>query len=68
MKPMGLIAGTASSEIGSLSSFIVVPLAIFMGRCYNGTVLPLIIDFTVLGIWPIFIDGPMIKKHARALQ
>jgi DHA1 family bicyclomycin/chloramphenicol resistance-like MFS transporter len=55
MKPMGHIAGTASSVIGSLSSLIAVPLAILIGRCYNGTTLPLITGFTILSILSIFI-------------
>jgi DHA1 family bicyclomycin/chloramphenicol resistance-like MFS transporter len=55
MKPMGHIAGTASSVIGSLSSLIAVPLAILIGRCYNGTTLPLITGFSVLSILSIFI-------------
>jgi len=41
--------------VGSLSSFIAVPLAIFIGRCYNGTTLPLITGFAVLSILSIFI-------------
>ena len=55
MTPMGHIAGTASAVVGSLSSFIAVPLAIFIGRCYNGTTLPLITGFAVLSILSIFI-------------
>jgi DHA1 family bicyclomycin/chloramphenicol resistance-like MFS transporter len=55
MKPMGHIAGTASAVIGSLSSFIAVPISVLIGRCYNGTTLPLIAGFTVLSILSIFI-------------
>jgi DHA1 family bicyclomycin/chloramphenicol resistance-like MFS transporter len=55
MTPMGHIAGTASAVIGSLSSFIAVPLAVLIGRCYNGTTLPLITGFAVLSIFSIFI-------------
>lgn len=55
MTPMGHIAGTASAVVGSLSSFIAVPLAILIGRCYNGTTLPLITGFTVLSILSLFI-------------
>jgi MFS transporter, DHA1 family, multidrug resistance protein len=55
MMPMGHIAGTASSVIGSLSSLIAVPLAVLIGRCYNGTTLPLIAGFIVLSALSIFI-------------
>lgn len=48
MKPLGHVAGTASAVVGSLSSLIAVPLAVFIGRCYNGTTMPLITGFAVL--------------------
>lgn len=55
MKPLGHVAGTASAVVGALSSFIAVPLAIFIGRCYNGTTIPLIVGFAVLSTLSIFI-------------
>ena len=55
MKPMGHIAGTASAVVGSLSAFMAVPLAAFIGRCYNGTVLPLICGFAVLSILSLIV-------------
>jgi DHA1 family bicyclomycin/chloramphenicol resistance-like MFS transporter len=50
MMPLGHIAGTGSAIIGSLSTLISVPLAVIIGRCYNGTTLPVIGGFAVLSI------------------
>ncbi|MFZ7127869.1 MAG: multidrug effflux MFS transporter [Desulfobacterales bacterium] len=55
MSPMGHIAGTASAVIGALSGFISVPIAIWIGKAYNGTTLPLIGGFTILGILSLFV-------------
>ncbi len=48
MQPLGRMAGMGAAVVGSLSTFISVPLGIMIGRSYNGTVLPLIIGMAVL--------------------
>lgn len=48
MAPLGHIAGTGAAIVGALSSLISVPLAVVIGRAYNGTVLPLFAGFAVL--------------------
>jgi len=50
MSPMGHIAGTASAVIGSLSTFLSVPIAFLIGRLYNDTTLPLVGGFALLSI------------------
>lgn len=55
MKPMGHIAGTASAVVGSFSSIMAVPLAVLIGRYYDGTILPLIIGFAALSILSLFV-------------
>lgn len=50
MEPLGHIAGVGAAVIGSLTNFISVPLAITIGRLYNGTILPLIYGFVALSI------------------
>lgn len=55
MKPMGHIAGTASAVVGSLSALLAVPLAAVIGRCYNGTVMPLIGGFAVLSVLALIV-------------
>ena len=48
MKPLGHIAGVGAAVVGSLSSLISVPLAIVIGRSYNGTTLPMVGGFAIL--------------------
>lgn len=49
MEPLGHIAGVGAAVVGSLSTFISVPLGVYIGASYDGTVLPLIAGFAVLG-------------------
>ena len=55
MRPMGHIAGTASAVIGSLSTFLAVPIAFLIGRLYNATTLPLVGGFALLSITSLVI-------------
>ncbi len=55
MAPLGHIAGTGSAVVGSLSTFITVPLAILIGMSYNGTALPMIGGFAILSLLSILI-------------
>jgi DHA1 family bicyclomycin/chloramphenicol resistance-like MFS transporter len=48
MRPMGHIAGTASAVVGSLSTFLAVPIAFVIGHLYNDTTLPLVGGFALL--------------------
>ncbi len=50
MEPMGHIAGVAASVVGSLTTFISLLLGTVIGQAYDGTVLPLVGGFTVLGL------------------
>ncbi len=50
MEPMGHIAGVASAVIGSLTTVISVALGTAIAQAYDGTVLPLVGGFAVLGI------------------
>ncbi len=50
MEPMGHIAGVAAAVIGSLTTFISLFLGTVIGRFYDGTVVPLVAGFAVLGI------------------
>jgi DHA1 family bicyclomycin/chloramphenicol resistance-like MFS transporter len=49
MEPLGHIAGTGAAVVGSLSTFIAIPLGVSVGQSYNGTVLPLVGGFALLG-------------------
>jgi MFS transporter, DHA1 family, multidrug resistance protein len=63
MTPLGHIAGTGSAVVGSLSTFISVPLAIVIGREYDGTVLPLFGAFTMFSFISLLIIGWVGKKE-----
>jgi DHA1 family bicyclomycin/chloramphenicol resistance-like MFS transporter len=49
MEPLGHIAGVGAAVVGSLSTFIALPLGVWVGHSYNGTVLPLVSGFALLG-------------------
>jgi MFS transporter, DHA1 family, multidrug resistance protein len=55
MTPLGHIAGTGAAVVGSLSTFISVPLAIVIGRGYDGTVLPLFAGVATLSLVSLII-------------
>ncbi|MGQ9612345.1 hypothetical protein [Chloroflexus sp.] len=48
MKPLGHIAGVSSAVVGSLSTFVAIPLGTVIGQAYNGTVTPPAMGFAVL--------------------
>jgi DHA1 family bicyclomycin/chloramphenicol resistance-like MFS transporter len=50
MRPLGHIAGSGAAMVGSFSILLAVPLGIVIGQAYNGTILPLVGGFAVLGI------------------
>lgn len=50
MEPLGHVAGVGSAIVGSGSTLLSVPLGTLIGQSYDGTVLPVITGFLVLGI------------------
>lgn len=55
MQPLGHIAGVGAAVVGSLSTLLSVPIGIFIGNSYNGTVLPLILGFIICGLSAIVL-------------
>jgi DHA1 family bicyclomycin/chloramphenicol resistance-like MFS transporter len=55
MEPMGHIAGIASAIIGSVSSVISMSLGALIGQLYDGTLIPLISGFLILGVFSFLI-------------
>ncbi len=49
MEPLGHIAGVAAAVIGSITTFVSLGLGTIIAQLYNGTVLPLVGSFAVLG-------------------
>jgi DHA1 family bicyclomycin/chloramphenicol resistance-like MFS transporter len=50
MEPLKHIAGIGAAVIGSLSNFISSFSGAFVGRCYDGSTLPLAAGFVILGV------------------
>jgi MFS transporter, DHA1 family, multidrug resistance protein len=50
MEPLGHIAGVGSAVVGTTTSTMSLVLGTLIGQAYNGTVLPLIAGFAVLGL------------------
>ncbi len=55
MEPLGHIAGVASAFVTSMSTFISVILGTIVAQSYNGTILPLVIGFSVFGLISLMI-------------
>lgn len=49
MEPLGHIAGIGASTVGSISTFTALVIGTVIGQSYNGTVLPLVLGFLLLG-------------------
>lgn len=55
MDPLGHMAGIGAAVVGSLSTLISMPLGTFIGRSYNGTILPLVTGIAILAGSSIFV-------------
>jgi DHA1 family bicyclomycin/chloramphenicol resistance-like MFS transporter len=49
MEPLGHIAGVGAAVVDSLSPFLATPLGMAIGQAFNGTVMPLVAGFSLLG-------------------
>ena len=50
LEPLGHIAGLAAAFVGSISIILSLPLAALGGYLFNGTVMPLVGSFAILGL------------------
>lgn len=50
MEPVGHMAGLGAAMVGSITTFISLPLGWAVGHAFDGTVMPLVTGFTVLAI------------------
>ncbi len=55
MEPLGHIAGVGAAIVGSLSSFISIPIGAYIGLSFNHTVLPLAGGFATMCFVAIFV-------------
>ncbi len=67
MQPLGHIAGIGAAIVGSLSTFISVPLGTVIGRSYNGTVLPLIAGMALLSALSLIVIRWIEPEKSRSL-
>jgi DHA1 family bicyclomycin/chloramphenicol resistance-like MFS transporter len=50
LEPLGHIAGLGAAFVGSIATFISLPLAGTIGQRFDGTVIPLVAGFALLGL------------------
>ena len=62
MEPLGHIAGMAAAVIGSVTTMLSLLLGSLVGLSYNGTVLPLVAGFAVLGTIALFLFRRTIRS------
>lgn len=70
MEPMGHIAGTAASVVGFTQTFMGAVLGSLAGLAYDGTIVPLMIAYALLGalclvIVAIIERGRLMRPHPR---
>ncbi|MEI4262222.1 multidrug effflux MFS transporter [Roseovarius sp. D0-M9] len=68
MEPLGHIAGLGAALIGSVSNFIALPIAYFIGHQFNGTVVPLVAGFGIVGLLALAVFIWSERGLARAAQ
>ncbi|MCZ4354053.1 multidrug effflux MFS transporter [Roseovarius aestuarii] len=49
MEPLGHIAGMGAALVGAISNFIALPVAWYVGHLFNGSIVPLVAGFGVMG-------------------
>jgi DHA1 family bicyclomycin/chloramphenicol resistance-like MFS transporter len=55
MHSLGHIAGVGAAVVGFLSPLMSLPIGIYIGHNYNGTVLPLFLGFIAFGFSAIVL-------------
>jgi DHA1 family bicyclomycin/chloramphenicol resistance-like MFS transporter len=55
MAPLGHIAGVGAAVIGACTTFISVGAGSIIGNAYQGTILPLVISFAILGVLSLIV-------------
>ncbi|MEZ5926382.1 MAG: multidrug effflux MFS transporter [Hyphomicrobiaceae bacterium] len=65
MEPLGHIAGLGSAVYGAATTLISLTLGAVIGRAYDGTVLPLVLAFTGLGLAALVIVLAVERRGGR---
>lgn len=67
MEPLGHLAGIGSAIVGSLSTFISMPIGTLIGQKYNNTIVPLVIGFVILAGLSILVVRWVESKRNEGL-
>ena len=67
MEPLGHIAGVGASVVGSLSTFLSLPLGIWIGRAYQQSVIPVVAGFAGISLASLFVFW-VLKKNTSKMQ
>lgn len=67
MEPVGHIAGLGAALIGSLATFIALPLAVLFAQSYDGTIIPLVSAFAVFSFFTLIVFV-WAQRQQRKLQ
>jgi DHA1 family bicyclomycin/chloramphenicol resistance-like MFS transporter len=70
MEPLGHIAGVGAAVVGSITTLVAVPLGTFIGQAFDGTVLPLVGGFALLGSMAIALMHwtELGRRHEPAMK
>lgn len=66
MEPLGMIAGTASSFIGAITTAGGAVFGWYVGYLYNGTIVPLLAGYLVLGVLALIVV--LLTERGRLFQ
>lgn len=67
MEPLGKLAGMGASVVGSCSTLVSVPIGMWVGMSFDGTVLPLVLGFAVTS-WAAFVAMLYLNKAPKPLS
>ncbi|NND49157.1 MAG: multidrug effflux MFS transporter [Rhizobiales bacterium] len=65
MEPLGHMAGLGAAFVGSVSTFLSLPIAWAIGYSFDGGVLPLVTGFTVAGLISLSVMAWTERKSAK---
>jgi DHA1 family bicyclomycin/chloramphenicol resistance-like MFS transporter len=66
LEPMGHIAGVAAAITASVSSLVALVVGTPFGRAYDGTVIPLVAGFAILGIAALIVTESVERGQPAA--
>ena len=67
MEPLGKLAGMGASVVGSCFTLVSVPIGMWVGMSFDGTVLPLVLGFAVTS-WAAFVAMLFLNKPPKPLS